>query len=141
MTLRGVAKFKRKLTCGLKNDIRNLVNFNASSGRSGNVHFDVLLLPIVYKISAWNCRGIISHGAEKRSKLWRKTDFLFEKWHEEFKPEQWKTLKICTLMGYFWGKYIMFELKRNRGVVLWKLTYGFKNDISNLVNLRTRSWK
>ena len=27
MTLKGVAKFKRKLTCGLKNDIRNLVNF------------------------------------------------------------------------------------------------------------------
>ena len=26
MTLKGVAKFRRKLTCGLKNDIRNLVN-------------------------------------------------------------------------------------------------------------------
>ena len=31
MTLKGVAKFKRKLTCGLNNDIRNLVNFYASS--------------------------------------------------------------------------------------------------------------
>ena len=29
MTLKGVAKFKQKLTCGLKNDIRNLVNFYA----------------------------------------------------------------------------------------------------------------
>ena len=27
MTLKGVAKFKQKLTCGLKNDIRNLINF------------------------------------------------------------------------------------------------------------------
>ena len=27
MTLKGVAKFKGKLTCGLKNEIGNLVNF------------------------------------------------------------------------------------------------------------------
>ena len=31
MTLKGVTKFKGKLTCELKNDIRNLVNFHASS--------------------------------------------------------------------------------------------------------------
>ena len=33
-------------------------------------------------------------------------------------PEQWKSLKMFTLMGYFCGKYVMFELKRYRGVVL-----------------------
>ena len=27
MTLKGAAKFKQKLSCGMKNDIRNLVNF------------------------------------------------------------------------------------------------------------------
>ena len=26
-------------------------------------------------------------------------------------------LKICTLMGYFCRKYVMFELKKYRGVV------------------------
>ena len=31
MTLKGDAKVKGKLTQGLKNDIRNLVNFHASS--------------------------------------------------------------------------------------------------------------
>ena len=30
-TIKGVAKFKQKLTCGLKNDISNLINFQASS--------------------------------------------------------------------------------------------------------------
>ena len=40
MTLKGVAKFKRQLTCGLENDIRNLVNFHVSSWKSGNLHFD-----------------------------------------------------------------------------------------------------
>ena len=40
MILKGVAKFKGKLTCDLKNDIRNLINFHASIRKSGNLHFD-----------------------------------------------------------------------------------------------------
>ena len=49
MTLKGDAKFKGKLTCGLKNNIRNLVNFHVSSQKSENLHFDVLLLSKVHK--------------------------------------------------------------------------------------------
>ena len=44
-------------------------------------------------------RRIISHDTEKRSKFWRKTDFLFEKWHEElWWTLTWavESLKICT---------------------------------------------
>ena len=52
MTLKSDAKFEEKLTLGSKNDMRNLVNFNARSGKSGNLHFDVLLLPIEHKVSA-----------------------------------------------------------------------------------------
>ena len=52
MTPKSDAKFKEKLTLGSKNDVRNLVNLvNASSGKSGNLHFDVLLLPIAHKVS------------------------------------------------------------------------------------------
>ena len=40
MTMKGDAIFKEKLTGGLKNDTRNLVNFYASSEKSGNLHFD-----------------------------------------------------------------------------------------------------
>ena len=50
MTLKSDAKFEEKLTLGFKNDTRNLVNFNASSGKSENVHFDVLLLSKVYYV-------------------------------------------------------------------------------------------
>ena len=50
MTLKGDAKFKGKLTCGLKNDLRNLVNFHASSRKSENLHFDGLLLSKAYKV-------------------------------------------------------------------------------------------
>ena len=44
MTLKGGAKFKGKLTCGLKNNLKNLVNVHVSSRKSGNLHFDGLLL-------------------------------------------------------------------------------------------------
>ena len=44
MTLKGDVKFEEKLTLGSKNDMRNLVNFNASSGKSDNLHLDMLLL-------------------------------------------------------------------------------------------------
>ena len=50
MTLKGDAKFKGKLTRGLKIDIRNLVNFHASSQKPENLHFDGLLLSKEYKV-------------------------------------------------------------------------------------------
>ena len=40
-----------------------------------------------------------------------------------------ESLKICTLMGYFCEKYVMFELKKYRGAVSWKISYDFQNDI------------
>ena len=130
----GVAKFQGKLTCDLKNYIKNLINFHSSSRKSKDLHFDQILLSKAYKYSdekvqksyvSWHwgvmhslkknwllvskmtwgiwwilmraaaslkicnlmCCSIwwvISHGTEKRSKLWSKNDFLFEKWHEQF---------------------------------------------------------
>ena len=48
MTLKG----DKKLALGSKNDMRNLVNFSASSGKSENLHSDVLLLSKVCYASA-----------------------------------------------------------------------------------------
>ena len=42
-------KYRGKLICGLKNNIRNLVNFHASSRKSENLHFDQILLSKAYK--------------------------------------------------------------------------------------------
>ena len=50
MTLKGDANFKGKLTRGLKNDIKNLVNFHASSRKSENLHFNGLLLSKAYNV-------------------------------------------------------------------------------------------
>ena len=40
------------MTLGCKNDMRNLANFNGSSGKPENLAFDILLLPIAYNVSA-----------------------------------------------------------------------------------------
>ena len=50
MTLKGNVIFKEKLTGGLKNDIRNSVNFHASSHKPENLHFEGLVLSKAYKV-------------------------------------------------------------------------------------------
>ena len=45
-------KKKTKKNGGLKNDIKNLVNFHTSSRKRENLHFIRLLLPITDKVSA-----------------------------------------------------------------------------------------
>ena len=51
MTLENDTRFEEKLAHGFKNNMTNLVNFNVSSGKSENLHFDMLLLSIAYKVS------------------------------------------------------------------------------------------
>ena len=51
MTLKNDAEFEEKLILGSKKGKRNLVNFNASSGKPENVHFHMLLLSIVYIVT------------------------------------------------------------------------------------------
>ena len=50
MTLKGDAEFEGKVTHGLRNYIRNLVNFNASSQKSEKLLFDRPLFSKVYSI-------------------------------------------------------------------------------------------
>ena len=50
MKLKGDAKFEEKLALDSKKDMRNFVNFNASSSKSENLNFDVLLLSEVYYV-------------------------------------------------------------------------------------------
>ena len=89
-----------------------------------SLHFDVLLFSIAHKVSV-----------EKLQKNcfswhWKKFQTLKKNWLFVWKMtwEIWRTLiqaveslKICTLMGYFCRKYVMFELRKYRGVVSWKM--------------------
>ena len=59
-------------------------------------------------------RGVMSHDNEEWCKNWRGIDLSVHNWHEEFDdswPKHSKISKICTLMGCFWPKHIMFELR------------------------------
>ena len=90
-------------------------------------------------------RGVLCHDNEEWYKIWRGIDLSVQNWHEEFDefwPEHSKISKICTLMGFFWTKYIMFELKKSIGEFCLmalnidttfegKLTCAFKNDMRN----------
>ena len=67
MRVESDAKFEEKLALGFKNDMMNLVNFNASSGKSENLHFEVLLLSkayIKFQLKSFR-RRVISHGTEE----------------------------------------------------------------------------
>ena len=50
MKLKGDANFEEKLTFCLKNGMKNLVNFNSSSGKSENLHFNELILSKVRNV-------------------------------------------------------------------------------------------
>ena len=133
-----------------------------------NVHFNGLLLKKYIMLEPKRYRGVMFLDTEEWSKIWRKTDLWFQKWHEEFGkflpehlkvsefgiwwdpfiqsrkwrmmqnlksnwhvvseltlqfdefwPEHSNVSKICTLMGSFWPKCIMFELKKYRTVMFY----------------------
>ena len=101
-------------------------------------------------------RGVMSHDNEEWCKNWRGIDLSVHNWHKEFDdfwPKHSKISKMCTLMGCFWPKYIMFELRKvQRSYVWWywilmqnlkeKWLCAFKNDMRNLANFhQSICWK
>ena len=104
MTLKGVTKFKGKLTCELKNDIRNLVNFHASSWKSENMYFDWIHLSKTCKY--------LDEKVQKSyvSWHWRVMQSLKKNWFLVPKMTWgiwWvlmravASLELCTFMCYF----------------------------------------
>ena len=56
---------------------------------------------------------------QKVKKIQRKTDLLFQKWQEfgETWPRHSKVFKTCTSICSYYAKYLMFDLKKYRGVI------------------------
>ena len=98
--------------------------------------------------------GVMCHENEEWCKNWRGIDFSVQNWHEQF-DKFWfkhsKISKICTLMGCLWPKYIMFDLKKYRGVMfdgteywckIWRKTdFCFSKMTRNLRNFCQSTWK
>ena len=95
----------------------NLVNFNASSSKSENftlwcANFVESTLCLSQKST-----GELCHNTEEWCKIWRRTELHLKndmKNLTNFDPTL-ESLKICTLMGFFWSKYLIFQLKKYRG--------------------------
>ena len=69
------------------------------------------------------------HDNEEWRKIWIGIDLSFQNWDEEFDgfwPEHLKASKIFILMGSFWAKYILLELKKYRGVIFHETEEGYK---------------
>ena len=65
-------------------------------------------------------REVLCHDNEEWYQIWRGIDLSVQNLHEEFDIfwlEYSKISKTCTLIGCFWPKYIMFEVKKYRGVM------------------------
>ena len=65
-------------------------------------------------------RRVIFHESEEGCKIWRVINLSFQNWQKEFDkfwPEHSKISKFLTLVGFFWTKYILFQLKKYRGII------------------------
>ena len=125
MTLKSDAKFEEKLICCLKND-KNLVHFDQITQNSQNYRFGWFLLGKVCKVSpkkvqrsyvSWHWR-VMENLKKNCLAVWR-----MAWWIRQVFTRVPETLKIGTLMGYFYPKYKMYELKiyrLQRSYVLWK---------------------
>ena len=86
-------------------------------------------------------RRVIFHETEDGYKICREIDSSFQNWHKEFDkiwPEHSKVSKIFILMGSFWAKYILFELKNYRGIVFHETEEGYK--IWRGIDLSFQNW-
>ena len=92
-------------------------------------------------------RGIMSHDTEEWSKVWRKTDLWFQKWHKEFRKFSPGHLKLSKL-ELWWDSFIQsrkcMSLKFTEELCIMtmkndanfeeELTCHFKIDMRNLRN-------
>ena len=119
MTLKSDAKFEEKLTLDSKNDMRNLVNFNASSGKSENLHFGVILLLKVYYVSVKKVQRICVITLKNDAKFEEELTWALKNDMRNLMnfTGTLNNLKICTLIDFFCSRYIMFKLKNYRGVM------------------------
>ena len=99
------------------------------------------------------------NDTEEWWKSWGGIDLSLQNWHkkfDEFWIEHSKVSKIYTLMGCFWPKHIMLELKglseklqRKLSFITpesdrkfeEKLTCDLENNMKNLANFDQSTWK
>ena len=116
MALKSHAKLEEKPTCGLENEMESLANFHQNTWKCQNRYFHGILLPEVKYVWAKKCVMTLKNDEKSEEEFTCHFKISIKKF-DKFWFEHSKVLKIYTLMGCFWPKYIMFELKKYRGVI------------------------
>ena len=144
--------WKRDTKCGeestphFKIRIRIFTKFDPSTRKSQK--FSIYWIPfeqsiyILFELKKY--RGIIFNETEEGYKIWRGIDVFFENWHKKFDkfwPEHSKVSKTLNLMGFFWAKYILGELRKlyYRGLILHETEKGYK--IWSRIDLSFQNWQ
>ena len=116
MTLKSDAKFKEKLTCGFKYDMRNLVNFHPTTQKSENFTSMGYFCPKYMRFELKKYRGVIFHDTEQWCKIWINPDLVVSK------MRALKSLKNYTIMDStmeFLSKAYNVSRKFHRSYVSW----------------------
>ena len=91
---------------------------------------------MVFEIKKY--RGVMFDGTEDWCKIWRKADYCFQKWHEEFgkfSPEHSEVSKL-----QFTEELCVMAMK-NDAQLEKELTCQFKIDMNNLTDFDTSTQK
>ena len=111
ITLKGDAKFEEKLTFS-----KWLEKFDkCSPEHSQSQNWDIKCMRLKFR------EELYVMSMKNDGKFGEGIELSFQIWHEkfdEFWPEYSKVSKICVLMGSFWPKYIMPELKSTEELCL-----------------------
>ena len=115
------------------------------------LHFDMSFL-VMFDLK--KSSGVIFHGTREWCKSWRKTDFCFQKWHEQFEKFTPEHLKVSRL-GHWWDPFVQswkcmslrFTAKlcvmrmKNGAEMEEELASQFKTDMNNLINFDSSTQK
>ena len=116
-----------------KNNMRNLVNFHPTTGKSLQLGS---FCPKYIRFEIKKYRAVITHNTEPWCKNWINNDLAASK-------IKWATVwtfiiplkcqKLCTLIGCFCPKHIMFQLENFRGIRC--------HDTENRCKIWLAAWK
>ena len=119
--MKGDAKFKGKLTFGLKNNIRNLINFHASSRKWKFALWSDPFVQSIYRFRWKNTEELCFMTLKSDAKFEEKLTFGSKSEMKNlvnFYPTSQKHENFISI-GYFYPKYMRFELNKYNGVIFY----------------------
>ena len=145
MKMKIYTKFEQEITCQLKIDTSNWTDLDLSTWKFGKI---IILMGffwtkyIIFDVK--KCRWVMFGRTEYWWNIWRKTDLLFQKWHEEFSkfsPEHiWRSKNwnfngiLLFKVENIWAENLHVMSMKNDAKLEEELTCQFIIDMRHLTN-------